>query len=260
MKSSAIFLFSATALFAAPAFTDTLALGDMSHEIEAASHAADLATLDKLQQSLLAASKQAPTDKYLAYYLGYADYYLADYYADSDASKATDCLHDAESALEAAVKLDPDFAEADALLGNSYGFEIGLHPYKGMWLGAKSAKYLGTAMSLSPHDPRVLMMQGVNDYSTPASFGGDKKKGLQEYSQALTEFGSYKAAEADAPTWGHAEAYVLRGDAEADAKDDQAAAKDYQAALGLDPNYKLAALKLGKLTAAASQHAALSTK
>lgn len=225
-----------------------LDLAAVGHQIESADYAADSSALSKVQQSLLAATKQPNTDKYAYYYLGYADYSLADVYADTDPSKATDCLHDADDALDQAIKLDPAFAEAYALLGSSYGFEIGLHPYKGMWLGSKSDKLMAKAMRLAPDDPRVLMLQGLSDFTTPESYGGDKHKALQEFSTALANFGSYKPADAEAPTWGKAQAFVWRGDAEVKANDASAAGRDYQAALAMVPAYKGAARELAKLS------------
>lgn len=259
MKSATAAILSTVIFTTALAVADQPTLAQTGQEIETASHNSDLQALAQLQQQLLTASKQDGADKYAFYYLGYADYALADLYAETDTSHATDCLHAAEAALEHAVKLDPGFAEASALLGGSYDFEIGLHPFKGMWLGSKADKLLANAAKQSPGNPRVLMLQAMSDYSTPATFGGDKQRAMQEYASALADFDAFKAGDAEAPQWGHAEAYVWRGDAEAEMQQVQAAAKDYQAALALAPGYKLAAQHLSKLASAPASPAKGST-
>lgn len=237
-----------TVLSDTQATADSVPFADIGRQIEAADFAGDVQALARLQAQLTDAVKQPTPGKYTYYYLGYADHALAEVYADTESSKATDCLHDAEDALKQAITLDPNFAEAYALLGSSYGLEIGLHPFKGMWLGGKSNGLLAKALQLAPDNPRVLMQRAISDYSTPATFGGDKQRALREYTAALARYDAYKPADDQAPTWGHATAYVWRGDAEVGLNDPEAARKDYTAALALVPGYKLAAAKLAKLT------------
>jgi hypothetical protein len=248
MKPLSSSLISLAALMVCSVQAGNPPLAQLGKQIETADYSQDVAALSALRQTLSDAVKQAGApDKYLYYYIGYADYCLADAYAATDASKATDSLHDADTALKQALAVDPDFADADALLGSSYGFEIGLHPFKGIWLGSKADASLAHAMKLAPQDPMVLLLQGLSDFSTPASYGGDKQRALQEYNSSLALYATYKAADERAPLWGEAEAHVLRGELEASLGEVQAAQTDYRAALALAADYKVATEQLTKL-------------
>ena len=213
----------------------------MSGSIERATQRGDEAALLKLRASLGAGHP----DKYSYYYLGLADYELAT--LDADAGKATDYIAAAEDALQTALKLDPDFAEAEALLGSSYGVEIGLDPGKGMSLRSQVSSHLDHAARLAPGDPRVALLQGISDYVTPEAYGGDKKRAMAEFHAALAAFDTYRQPDEQAPTWGRAETHVWLAKAEAGAKDFAAARADLTAALGIAPDYKWAQGLLDKL-------------
>ncbi len=114
-----------------PAWAD-VDMSSLSQRIEQDGYRADVQDLETVRALLEAEAKQPQSDKYLYYYLGYVDYALAYQYSGTDSSKATACVEAAEGELTTALKTDPDSAEAEALLGTSYGFEIGLHPMKGM--------------------------------------------------------------------------------------------------------------------------------
>lgn len=217
----------------------------MSEAIERASQRGDAAALLKLRANLEAGIKAGHPDKYSHYYLGLADYELA--VTEEDAGKASDYIAAAEDALQAALKLDPASAEAEALLGSSYGVDIGLHPMKGMFLGSQNTSHLARAAQLAPGDPRVVLQQGISDYQTPEAYGGDKKRAVAEFHAALTAFDTYRQPDDQAPSWGRAETYVWLAKAEAGSKDFAAARADFNTALGIAPDYKYARRLLDKL-------------
>lgn len=236
--------------------------GNLSLRIEQAGYRDDVQDLESVRITLETATAQPQSDKYLYYYLGYVDYTLAgQYFAVDNSSKATDRVEAAEDALKGALKLDPTFAEAEALLGASYGEEIGIHPYKGMFLGSKSSAHMKRAVGLAPQDPRVLFLNAVSDFNTPAAFGGDKQKAARGFHGALAAFDSYRPADAAAPAWGKAEAYEWLAYAEEDAGQTEAARADYAKALALMPDYRKAQRHLNKLppatSAATPAHASL---
>lgn len=216
-----------------------------STAIERAMQRDDESGLLSLRDSLAAASQSGHADKYAYYYLGLADYELAQ--LEQDEAKASDYIDAAEDALQTALKQDADFAEAEALLGSSYGVEIGLHPFKGMWLGAKVGSHLTHAAKLAPGDPRVSLLQGISDYETPETYGGDKQRAVTEFHAALAAFDTYPQPDDAAPTWGRAETHVWLAEAEAGSKDFPAARADLTAALGIAPDYKYAQHLLDKL-------------
>jgi len=216
----------------------------MSEAIERASQRGDEAALLKVRAGLEAGIKTHP-DKYGYYYLGLADYELS--VLDDDDGRATDYIDAAEDALQAALKVDPAFAEAEALLGSSYGVEIGLHPMKGMFLGSKNSSHLDHAARLVQGDPRVLLLQGISDYETPEAYGGDKKRAMAEFRAALAAFDTYKQPDDQAPSWGRAETHVWLAKAEAGAKDYTAARADLDQALAIAPDYRYARRIMDKL-------------
>src|SRR5579885_2801191 len=225
---------------------------DMSVSIERAMQRGDEATLLKLRDGLGAAVKSGHPDKYAYYYLGFSDYELALLDQDQDQGKATDYIGAAEDALQAALKLDADFAEAEALLGSSYGVEIGLSPMKGMFLSSKVVSHLDHAAKLAPGNPRVALLQGISDYETPEAYGGDKKRAAAEFHAASAAFDAYRQPDEQAPDWGRAETHVWLAKAETNAKDFTAARADLTAALKLAPGYKWAKGLLEKLPASQS--------
>jgi len=218
---------------------------DTSETIERALQRGDEAALLKVRAGLEAGIKTGHPDKYGYYYLGLSDYELA--ILDEDEGKVSDYIDAAEDALQAALKLDPAFAEAEALLGSSYGVEIGLHPIKGMFLGSQVTSHLDHAARLAPGNPRVSLLQGISDYETPEAYGGDKKRAMAEFRAALAAFDTYRLPDDQAPDWGRAETHVWLARAEAGSKDFTAARADLTTALRLAPDYGYARRLLDRL-------------
>lgn len=237
-----------------------LAWGDMDltqfgHRIEQAGYREDAQELEAVRATLEAATANPQADRYAYYYLGYVDYSLAHQYFASDSDKATDRADAAQEALKRALKLDPNFAEAEALLGASYSIEMGLHPMKGLFLGGKTAGYFRHALATAPGDPRVILLNAIEDYQLPAAFGGDKQRAADGLRRALAAFDNDHPADATAPAWGKALAYQWLGFAEASAGQPDAARADYIKALNLAPDYKKASTHLDKLPPPAAKSA-----
>jgi hypothetical protein len=218
---------------------------DTSKLIERATQRGDAAALLKLRASLETDTRAGHPEKYVYYYLGLADYELA--ILEADVHKATDYIVAAEDALRQALKLDSNFAEAEALLGSSYGVEIGLDPDKGMELSSEVGSHLDHAAKLAPGNPRVLLLQGISDYETPEAYGGDKQRAMAEFRAASAGFDTYRQPDDQAPTWGRAETHVWLAKTETGAKDFITARADLTAALGEAPEYKWAQGLLAKL-------------
>lgn len=213
-------------------------LTNASARIEAAFYRADTPTLLAIAGSLATQGKTAGADaRYIDYYLGYANYALANLMIGHDDGKAGDRLEQAESALLQSIAADSGFAGARALLASVYGLEIALHPLKGMWLGRRISEQMDHAIELARHDPRVMLLRASNDYYKPAAFGGNKPRALLEFGQAIAQFKKYAPPDPRAPTWGEAEAYAMRASGEAAGGDIAAARRDYQAALAIAPDY-----------------------
>ncbi len=137
------------------------------------------------------------------YYLGMVDMiisYIAAEKKDMDAvKKYTESSLDM---LNKATDLKDDFAEAYilkfAITGNRWMYE----PNKMNDIIAKQTEAKDFAAKYDPDNPRLYLIEGINAYYTPESFGGgvDKAQPLLEKSADL--FKTYKRVDETYPDWG----------------------------------------------------------
>lgn len=240
--------------FSALAWGD-VQLTQLGWRIEQADYRDDVRDLEAVRSILEAATARPQADKYTYYYLGYADYNLAHQYFVSDSDKATDRAEAAQAALETALKQDPGFIEAEALYAASCGIDMGLHPMKGMLLGGSTAQHFRHAMGAAPGDPRVILLNAIEDYQLPEAYGGDKQRAAEGFRRALAAFDTYHPADSAAPTWGKALTYSWLGLIEGAADHPDAARTDYAKSLALAPDYKRVQTRLAKLPPPTSKSA-----
>ena len=113
--------------------------------------------------------------------------------------------------LKEATRINPEGAEAHALLSSAYGRQIGLSPVKSMFIGPKAGKASKKAMELAPDNPRVVLSAAIGDFNTPRMFGGNKERAMQGFQRAAELFALERPAEPVEPVWGHSEAYAWLG-------------------------------------------------
>lgn len=188
-----------------------------------------------------AATQTAQSNKKAAalYFVGYAQYSLANLPSEKATSEQnTDA---GIAALEEAVKLEPAFADAHALLGSLYGQKAAGGMMAGMKYGQKSAVTIERAITLQPKNPRILLLEGISLFFKPAMWGGDKQKALGNLQRAceLAEQGACAAKEAFMPDWGHADVFAWKGMmfAKSEEADTDNAKAAYERALQIAPNY-----------------------
>ncbi len=148
--------------------------------------------------------------------------------------KAILALETATKQLTELVEVDSQDSESWALLAQVYGLRIAYQPMRGSELGPKSATALAKAQAISPNNPRVLLVQGVSKYNTPAMFGGSKHAALKALSQAIKQYNSDQHSEFH---WGYAEAYTWRGLTQLELGNKDAALADWTKAIEISPNY-----------------------
>jgi tetratricopeptide (TPR) repeat protein len=153
---------------------------------------------------------------------------------NGDADSASKALDSAIEQLESLTEQNLDDAESWILLAQTYGYKVNLSPMKSVIYGPKSTQALATALDLAPNNPRVHLVKGVQDFNTPAIFGGSKKAAIKSFNKAIELFQQDSAVDTQ---WGNAEVYVWRGIAKLDLNDSKAAIADWQTALDLAPNY-----------------------
>src|SRR5699024_10738399 len=146
------------------------------------------------------------------YYMGYADYRLNTQFSDVKEDQKEKFLDEAVKYLEEAVRLDPDFADARALLASVYGLKAtGI--FSGMKYGPKSNSAIENALETAPDNPRVHMINAIGLLKKPSMFGGSTEGAIKEFKKAAELFESFEPANKMMPDWGHAENYAWLGQA-----------------------------------------------
>lgn len=139
--------------------------------------------------------------------------------------------------LDEATKRDPGFAEAYAVQSALYGAAIGIDPSKAMTFGPMIQPALSRAQRLAPDNPRVVLAVALNDYFTPAEYGGSQARGLEGLQRAAALFEQAPEADPLLPDWGHDEVYAFIGYAHSAAGRKDEARAAFEKALALNPDY-----------------------
>lgn len=171
------------------------------------------------------------------YYIALADYRIAGLLGEESKDQASEHLKVAVEHLEKATEIDPEAAEAYALLSSAYGLQIGLSPMKTMILGPRVGKASRKAQQLAPDNPRVVLSAAISDFNTPKMFGGSKEKGLQGFQRAAELFAQEEPTDPIQPVWGHREAYAWTGIAYQDRGELESARAAFEKALEVDPDF-----------------------
>jgi tetratricopeptide (TPR) repeat protein len=183
-------------------------------------------------QGRVTAGADEPMVRYMLAYVAFRTVNLPDV---PDAER-TDLLNDAVSQLQQVVKRNPKDAEAHALLGSLYGLQIAQSPIvRGMTLGPRASGALDRAAEIAAENPRVLLLQGVSAYNTPAMFGGGVEKAERLLRRSLERF-AVEPANKPWPDWGQFDAHAWLGQALLQRGDRAGARAEYDKARALAPN------------------------
>ena len=68
--------------------------------------------------------------------------------------------------------------------------------------GAIATEALETAKKLNPENPRVYMLEGIDQFNTPEQFGGSKTEAKRLFDEAIKKFDAFKPESSIHPTWG----------------------------------------------------------
>lgn len=165
---------------------------------------------------------------------------------NKDAEKAGEACVDA---LAAAVKRDPQFAEAHALQSACYGYLANLGGMGAIRNGSRSGKSMEAALAIDAKSPRILLVDGFGVYFRPKFVGGDKAKGCARFREAAAGFDAYGAAGnggAGGIAWGAPEAHYWAGRCARDAGDAATARKYFERALALASDFSAARKALAR--------------
>lgn len=95
-------------------------------------------------------------------------------------------LDDTSEALEKAIDAEGERQhEAMAILSAVLGMRMAYAPWKGMFLGPKSSKYIEVAVREEPNNAIVLKLLANYKYYTPAAFGGDLEEAREAFEKSI---------------------------------------------------------------------------
>jgi tetratricopeptide (TPR) repeat protein len=181
------------------------------------------------------AAAQSADEATLRYAIAYAAYRMVNL-PDVPDKERKDLLNDAVTQLQHAIKHNPNDAEAHALLGSVYGLQIAESPVvRGLTLGPRANAAIDRASEIDGGNPRILLLQGVSAFNTPAMFGGGTGKAEQFLRRSLERFAA-EPTDKPWPNWGRFDAHVWLGQALVEKGDRMGARDEYDKARALAPN------------------------
>jgi tetratricopeptide (TPR) repeat protein len=197
---------------------------------------AERSTLRRAIELLDALLRDAPDSVWGHYFAAYARYRLAALELGNK-QQAAGLLTAACDHLSAATRLDPENAEALALLSSCYGLRIRFAPYKSLWLGERKSQAMAGALRLAPENPRVVLLRALQLFTEPAFVGGDREEARAGFRRAVELFRAAEAPAPPAPDWGHPQALAFLGLACLKSGDRVDARAAFEDALALAPDY-----------------------
>lgn len=191
-------------------------------------------------EALLQSARIARNDSLAAsahYYIAFANWQLSFVTFATRRAETIKLNEDALAHLTEAVKLRENFPEAYAVLRRCQYWVAILDRNRGRTMWAEGAAALQKAQSLAPEHPAVMLEEALTLFYTPPQAGGDQQKGLERFQAALQKFAALPARDLAHEKFWHATTHMMLGQAHLGTGEVEAAEKDFQAALKLEPDY-----------------------
>jgi tetratricopeptide (TPR) repeat protein len=177
------------------------------------------------------------------YYIGFANYRLSSVLAAGDKTRAREAAARCVSRMDAAVTSKPGFAPALALQAACLRALSNLTAWKPL-AASRSSGYMERAMKLAPKDPRVLLLNALeNGESGPLG-----QEAIAKLQKAAAAFEAERQEVDRTPGWGAAEAYAYLGRGYLEQGDIVAARGALERALLIAPDFVLARKLMSKIT------------
>ncbi|WP_045855638.1 tetratricopeptide repeat protein [Teredinibacter purpureus] len=190
--------------------------------IEHAFHTQDAAQLEQLANDI------SGYDQFVARYR-----LVLKYQFEKQPTLATSTLNGLIDDIASHCESHPEDAEAQALLGNLYGYSISLNPSKAMVYGPRAHDHITLAEMLDKENPRVQMFKGIMDFNKPAMFGGSKTAARDALIRAVAAFPSDRQS---GNHWGYSDAHIWLGLCYLELGDTGSARKHWGKALDINPD------------------------
>ena len=174
-------------------------------------------------------------EEFALYYLALCEYRLATFFAATPGEQ-TESINRTIEHLKGAIELEDNFSDSHALLASAYGQKLSLKPHLGMALGPETKRVLEKSKRLDGNNPRVVLIDGMSDYYTPAMFGGDRQRAISKMEHALELFAKEEIRDPLQPSWGYDEACAHLGIMRQETGDIEGAREVFVKALEINPN------------------------
>jgi tetratricopeptide (TPR) repeat protein len=243
---AAVLLLFAPVLFVA-GFTWAQQGGDSQAQIVYAYQTEDTNRLVNLIQDLTTQVKDNPGDVSLRYHLAHAEYRRGLLAGASNARAAEIAFADCIDELKPVLSQNVNSVEALALESACYASLASYRKLESVLLRSRAAERLEAALALEPQNPRAVYLLGMKDLRQAKPGSAESKRALSELERAAQLFEASSATSADAPCWGHAEAYLALGQ-ELQSRGDRLGARNWiEKSLIAAPDYKAAQRQLALL-------------
>jgi hypothetical protein len=185
--------------------------GDLEAQILYSYQTEAAGRLDELRTNLRAELDGDAARPAARYHLAHADYRAAQLLGASRKSAASAALEECIAQLNILAKSVAPSAEIHALRGACYSQLAALSSVESIMCWRRSAADLAAAYRLEPANPRVRLLRSLDLAARPKMLGGDPALAFTELQGAAELFDKSAATRLDAPSWGHADAYLELG-------------------------------------------------
>ena len=223
---------------------------DLEGRIEYAYFTADANALRNLAGTLQNSLAKGAANAQAQYQRGLAQYRLGQVLAaTADSSNAASAFSTCIDALGKAIDADKQSAEAYALQSACYIGLSDLKAWKGVLDRPLGSSRLDKALKLAPSNPRVVLVDALNDYLRPRSLGGDRLQACAKFAHAVKLFDASGEDASRTPGWGAADAYFYVGRCLNEAGDVLGARNALERALIIAPDFTAARQELRRVVA-----------
>jgi tetratricopeptide (TPR) repeat protein len=217
---------------------------DVEARIQYGFYTEDARAIGDIVASLSGAEGAAGEENALQhYYIGLANYRLATIVAEKDKTRAREAAARCVSRLDEAVRGKSNFAEGMALQSACLRTLGNLTPWKPL-AAPKSTGQMEKAAKLAPKDPRVLLLQALQDDEG----GRIGAEAIGKLKKAAAAFEAERQGVERTPGWGAAEVYVYLGRGYLQQGDVLAARDALERALLIAPDFAMARRLMKKIT------------
>jgi len=208
--------------------------------VRALQKAVDGAEADSIlvaQSRFRAIAAARPADARPHYWIAVSEWRAVPLLHSKDKALAKKHCESGIAEAEAAAKLDPASGEALAIKASLQGLSLAYQdPSVMMTLGPEMSETMRKAITLSPENPRVRLLDGIQTMHRPAFVGGGADKAMPVFEKAIALFEKEKPDSAAA--WGREDALIWAGQAAMRLEQFEAARDYYRRALAIRPGQR----------------------